>query len=288
MDEIFRDVRESLKRIPFADRVFGRGPRVAVIRLSGVIADAGARRRGSFGHSRVAPFVDRAFAMKPAAVALIVNSPGGMAAQASLIAGRIRRLAVANEVPVVAFVEDVAASGGYWLACAADEIYAQDSSIVGSVGVISAGFGLDGAIARLGVTRRVHTAGRDKSFLDPFLPEKESDVERLRAVQDDVHAVFRDWVRDRRAGRLKGSDRELFEGAFWTAGPAMERGLIDGIGAMESVMQEKFGEDVRFVDCSPDRSLFLRLFPFGSAAGDAVSDVVGVLEARAVWGRFGL
>lgn len=288
MDEILRNVRESLKKLPFADRLFGRGPRVAVIRLSGVIADGGARRRGSFSHSRVAPFIDRAFAMKPAAVALVINSPGGMAAQTSLIAGRIRRLAAAKEVPVFAFVEDVAASGGYWLACAADEIYAQDSSIVGSVGVISAGFGLEGAIERLGITRRVHTAGRDKSFLDPFLPEKEGDVERLRAVQDDIHAVFRDWVHDRRAGRLKGSDRELFEGAFWTAGPAMERGLIDGIGAMESVMQEKFGEDARFADCSPDRPFFLRFFPFGGAAGDAAADILGALETRAVWGRFGL
>ena len=175
--------------------------------------------------------LERAFSKKGiAAVALVVNSPGGSAVQSALIHSRIRALASEHKLPVYVFCEDVAASGGYWLACAGDEIYADESSIVGSIGVIAAGFGFVEAIAKLGIERRVHTAGENKSILDPFKPEKPEDVERLLDLQADVHGAFKDLVKARRAGKLKGEDGELFSGAFWSGRQALARGLIDEIG----------------------------------------------------------
>ena len=202
---------------------------VPVLRLTGVIGHhTGLRQSLTLG--ALAGAIERAFhSPRTKAVALAVNSPGGSAVQSALIAGRIRQLAEEKNKPVYAFVEDVAASGGYWLACAADEIYADPSSIVGSIGVVSAGFGFDDFIQRYGVERRVHTSGRRKMILDPFQPERPDDVQKLKSIQHDIHQVFKAQVRARRGNRLKGSEDELFEGEFWTGDKALELGLVDGL-----------------------------------------------------------
>jgi serine protease SohB len=266
-----------------------RPPRVAVLRLDGTIAARGRFAHGISMQSHAAA-IERAFALaRTRAVALIVNSPGGSAAQSSLVHDRIRALAAEKGLPVVAFVEDVAASGGYWLACAADEIYAQGSSIVGSIGVLYAGFGFTDALARLGVERRVHTAGENKAILDPFRPEKEEDVRRLKAMQADIHDAFIALVKARRGSRLNDVDGELFSGAFWTGEPARVRGLIDGLGDVRQVMRARYGQNVRLVEVTTRRSLFQRLGLSGSRlAAGLIEGAVAEIEERALWGRFGL
>jgi serine protease SohB len=257
-------------------------PTVSVIRLQGVIL-AGGRGMDDAG---LATVIERAFARgKPAAVALQINSPGGSPVQSSLIAARIRRLAEEKKIPVLAFVEDVAASGGYWLACAADEIFVDRASVVGSIGVISAGFGLQDAIARLGVERRVHTAGRSKSQLDPFRPENPEDVARLEGLLEDIHAFFIDHVTARRGGRLTDNP-DLFTGQIWIGGKAVAEGLADGVGHMMPVLKERFGDKVRIRRYGPRRSLWQR---FGARmAGGVVNGLVDAAEERALFARFGL
>ena len=194
---------------------FDRRPRVALVRLSGAIS-ARPGFGGGLSLSSAAPPLDRAFGLRRVdAVFLALNSPGGSPVQSSLIAAHIRRLADEKKVPVVACVEDAAASGGYWIACAADEIVADPSSILGSIGVVSAGFGFQDAIARIGVERRLRTAGTEKSFLDPFSEERPEDLERLRTLLQDLHAEFRGWVSSRRGDRLKAPAEDLFTGRFW-------------------------------------------------------------------------
>lgn len=286
--EILKKFRSFMQTLPFVGSHFEDRPKVAVIRLSGVIMDS--PRRHSLSHAKLTRIIEKAFE-KPGvvAVALTVNSPGGAAGQSSLIAAHIRQMAEDKNIPVYAFIEDVAASGGYWLACAADEIYAQPVSIVGSIGVISAGFGLEDFIAKHGIKRRLHTAGREKSMLDPFSPEKPDDVERLQVLQKDIHNAFIDWVRERRSHMLKATDRALFEGRVWTAQPALELGLIDGIQDMRSFMAEKFGDRVKFLDLNGERRLLPLPFPLARAdilgIGD---DLIESLESRALWGRYGL
>lgn len=232
--------------------------------------------------------LERAFSKKGiAAVALVVNSPGGSAVQSALIHSRIRALASEHKLPVLVFCEDVAASGGYWLACAGDEIYADESSIVGSIGVIAAGFGFVDAIAKLGIERRVHTAGENKSILDPFKPEKPEDIERLLSLQSDVHGAFKDLVKTRRAGKLKGEDDELFSGAFWSGRQALARGLIDGIGHLHAVLRQKFGEKVQIRAISAPKGWGLSRFGLGSNI-DLTGSFIEALETRAMWSRFGL
>ena len=262
-------------RVPF---VQPKRPSVAVIRLQGMISNGG---RGLDDVS-LAPAIERAFARgKPDAVALQINSPGGSPVQSSLIAARIRRLAAEKEIPVFAFVEDVAASGGYWLACAADEIFLDATSITGSIGVISAGFGLDELIGRYGVERRVHTSGKSKSFLDPFRPEKDEDVTRLKGWLEQIHAAFIDHVKARRGAKL-ADDPALFTGEIWVGQTAVEKGLADGIGHLVPVMKERFGDKVRFRRYGPRKSLLSR---FGARfIGDAIAGV----EERAAFARFGL
>ena len=226
--------------------------------------------------------IERAFRKgKPSAVALLINSPGGSPVQSSLIAARIRRLSEEKDVPVYAFVEDVAASGGYWLACAADEIYVDRASIVGSIGVISAGFGLHDFIDRHGVERRVYTAGKSKSMLDPFRPEKPDDVKRLRALLDDMHTIFKDWVTERRADKLT-TDQDLFTGDIWIGHGGVETGLVDGIGHLVPAMKARFGDKVRFSVYAPRRSVFQRL------GAKLTSGIASDLENRAGFARFGL
>lgn len=262
------------------DRLLRRAPLVAVLRLYGTIG-AGGRFGAALTDHGLADLVERAFRRgRPAAVALAINSPGGSAAQSALIAARIRRLAEAEGVPVYAFVEDVAASGGYWLATAADEIWADANAILGSVGVISAGFGLQDAIARIGIERRVHTAGRSKSMLDPFRPEHPEDVARLERILGAIHRNFITQVMTRRGAKLAKED--LFTGEVWVGTEALDRGLIDGIGHLVPVMQAKFGPKVRFSVQSPRRSLLQRLgLPGPAAVADELAD-------RAAWARFGL
>jgi len=262
--------------IPF----IAKDPTVAVIGLNGVIAASA--RGGTLSDASLAPVIERAFSRgKPAAVALVINSPGGSPAQSSLIAARIRRLADEKKLPVHAFVEDVAASGGYWLACAADDIWLDDSSIVGSIGVISASFGLHEAIARLGIERRVHTAGKDKSMLDPFRPERPEDVERLKAIQSQIHDSFIAHVKTRRGARLP-DDAELFTGEFWVGRRGVELGLADGIAHIVPKMKELYGEKTRFTRYGPKRSIFQR---FGAQLG---ADLAAGIEDRVHWSRFGL
>lgn len=250
---------------------------VPVIRLSGAIGGA----RG-LTDAALAPLVERAFTRgKPAAVALVVNSPGGSAAQSSLIAARVRRLAEEKKVPVHAFVEDVAASGGYWLACAADDIWVDAASIVGSIGVIFASFGFPELMARQGVERRVVTAGRSKSFADPFLPQKAEDVERLRALQEPIHQAFIDHVKARRGARLDG-EADLFNADVWVGAQAVKLGLVDGVAHLVPKLKELYGEKVRLVPFGQKRSLMQR---FGLAATESV---IGAVEERALWARFGL
>lgn len=261
-------------------------PVVPVIRLSGTIGSVTPLRTG-LALSMLNEVLERAFQRKGiVAVALVVNSPGGSAVQASLIAARIRELAAKHEVRVFTFIEDIAASGGYWLACAGDEIYADASSIVGSIGVVSAGFGFVEAIRKLGIERRVHTAGANKAILDPFRPERPEDVERLKSLQLDVHEEFKTLVRNRRAGRLDEGDADLFTGAFWSGRRAIELGLIDGLGNMHQILRERYGAELVLKLMERSQAAWWRRFnPFGGAPLEAVVEAV---ETRILMSRFGL
>ncbi|MDX2259491.1 MAG: S49 family peptidase [Hyphomicrobiaceae bacterium] len=274
---------------------FTSGTVVPVLRLSGTIGMATPLRPG-LGIASVAGAIERAFSLsKGPSIAVVVNSPGGSPVQSSLIFKRIRQLAEEKEKKVYVFCEDVAASGGYYLAVAGDEIYADASSIIGSIGVISAGFGFPEAIARLGIERRVYTAGANKGSLDPFQPEKADDVARLLALQKDVHDVFIGVVKERRAGRLAPLDGELFSGAFWSGPRALELGLIDGISDVRTKMREIHGDKVRLKVVPLQRGgLFSLLRRAPSEHHDFVTrlafadDLISAVEARSLWSRFGL
>jgi len=266
-----------MQSLPELLRLTPRRPTVSVLRLQGPIG-MGAR---SLTDASLAPAIEAAFKGKPAAVALQINSPGGSPVQSSLIAGRIRRLSVEKKVPVLAFVEDVAASGGYWLATAADEIWCDPGSMLGSIGVISAGFGFQDLIARLGVERRVHTAGRSKSLLDPFRPERPEDVERLDRWLGQLHDVFIAQVRGRRGAKLK-ENPDLFTGEVWIGEGAVSQGLADGIGHIGPVLKARFGEKVRVRRYGQRRSLLSR---FGLSLAE---EAAGLIEERAAFARFGL
>lgn len=276
--------------LPERLRFWRRAPVVPVVRLAGVIGEVGLGGRGLTlaGLERT---LDAAFALRRApAVALVINSPGGSPVQSALIAGRIRALAAEKKRPVLAFVEDVAASGGYWLACAADEILVDPASIVGSIGVVSAGFGFQEAIARLGIERRVHTAGKSKALLDPFRPERPEDVELLKGVQREIHALFIAWVRERRGGRLKdeGAGEELFDGRVWTGAEGVRLGLVDGLGEVRAVLRARYGERTRLLPVNPRRGWLLRRLRPSAVAAHMLDAALGTLAARAHWQRFGL
>lgn len=273
---------------------------VPVLRLGGVISASGSPLRDGLNLAGIAGDLEAAFGHPAAkAVALIINSPGGSPVQSSLIFKRIRALANEKELPVFAFVEDAAASGGYMIACAADEIYADEHSVVGSIGVVSAGFGFTGLIEKLGVERRVHTSGESKSMLDPFKPENPADVERLLALQAEVHKGFKDLVKASRGDRLKEETPGLFSGEFWVATQALPFGLIDGIGDIRSVMQEKYGEKTKLQLVGGPRPWWRRRASVSSemggfqglsslTGGSFAADLLANLEARALWSRFGL
>lgn len=253
-------------------------PVVNVVRLQGAITNAG---RGLDDVS-LAPVLEKAFGKgKPKAVALQINCPGGSPVQSSLIAARIRRLSEEKDVPVYAFVEDVAASGGYWLACAADEIYVDGCSMTGSIGVITAGFGLQDLIARYGVERRVHTAGKSKSMLDPFRAEKDEDITRLKGWLEDLHGTFIDYVKSRRGAKLSDNP-DLFTGEVFLGQKGIDEGLVDGLGHMTPVMKDRFGDKVKFRKFGQKKGLLSR---FGASVMD---DAISSVEDRAAFARFGL
>ena len=262
---------------------------VPVVRLSGVISATPSLRRGLSLES-IEPQLKKAFSVRSArAIALIINSPGGSPVQSALIGQRIRDLAGKADVPVLAFCEDVAASGGYWIAASADEIYANGASIIGSIGVVSAGFGFDRAIEKIGVDRRVQTAGRNKMILDPFQPQREEDVERLQELQMDIHQQFITHLLDRRGSRLREPHDDLFSGAFWTGQRAVELGLVDGLGECRQVLRERFGEEINFMFIEPRRKFLAGLSGLpGSLAGGIVEEAAEIATERTMLSRFGL
>ena len=272
-------------------RLFGKSPPIVnVIRLEGVIS-SGRGLSAMLNAKGLEPVLVKAFAKKPVAVALAINCPGGSPVQSALIASRIRALAAEKNIPVYAFCEDVAASGGYWLACAADEIYADENSIVGSIGVIAGGFGFPKVLAKLGVERRVHTAGLSKSTNDPFKPEKAEDVKKLKSILDEMHESFKNLVRTRRAGKLKAKESDLFNGAYWTGVRAEKLGLVDGLGHITPILKAKFGDKVEINEMKESRGLGQRLFGMDARLGLATEIVdrgLTTLEERALWGRYGL
>ena len=269
-------------------------PIVAVLRLGGVIG-AVSPLRGGMTLAALAPMLNRAFNLPGVkAVALSINSPGGSPVQSALIAKRIRALAMEKNLPVYAFIEDVAASGGYWLATAADEIYADANSIVGSIGVISAGFGFPELLRRHGIERRVYTSGERKGMLDPFQSENEADIVRLKALQAEIHENFRQQVKQRRALKLKGADSDLFSGEFWSGGRAKELGLIDGLGELRGIMRAHYGDKVRLVPMVARIGLLSRLLGRNATmfsppeSAHFADGLLAALEERAWWGRYGL
>jgi len=295
LDDLGLTGRENWKNyLPAA--LTKRGPVVPVLRFSGAIGVVTPLRPG-LSLSTSASSIEKAFSMSGAkAVAIQINSPGGSAVQSMLIYKRIRALAAEKDLKVYVFAEDVAASGGYLLALAGDEIYADPSSIVGSIGVITATFGLNEMIAKIGVQRRVYTAGESKDTLDPFLPEKPEDVERIKALQRDVHQAFIDLVKTRRGAKLDKADINLFTGEFWSGKRALELGLIDGLSDLRTRMRELYGDEVRFKLVTPSTSWFRRrrsvfaeggAFEFGFSPGGFAADLISAIEARALWSRFG-
>ncbi len=269
----------------------GDHPRVAVLRLQGAIGAISPLRPGlSIG--ALAPNLEKAFTLpRLSAVALIVNSPGGSAVQSHLIYRRIRALAEEKKVPVIAFIEDAAASGGYMIACAADEIIADPASLVGSIGVVSAGFGFQEFIARIGIERRVHTQGEAKAMLDPFRPEDPADVERLKLIQADVQALFTGLVSERRP-KLDRS-QNLFTGAVWSGRQALPLGLVDALGDARSILRQRYGEKVELRLVAEQKgSLIARLLrraqPGSTASGGMPEAWIAALEERTAWARFGL
>jgi signal peptide peptidase SppA len=285
-------------------------PVVPVIRMTGPIGLPPSPLRQSLSMTQLAGPLASAFKLKRArAVAIVINSPGGSPVQSTLIFKRIRALADEHNKQVHVFIEDVGASGGYLIALAGDEIIADASSVVGSIGVISAGFGFDRAIEKLGIDRRVYTAGDRKLSLDPFQPEKADDIRRIKALQKDIHETFIDLVKTRRSDRLDGTDKQLFSGEFWSGKKAVELGLVDGLGDLRSHMREVFGEKVRLLPVPVGRrGLFGRLSVSNALAAHAMGDqpgsaldgvgtqagygaamgAISAAEERALWARYGM
>jgi signal peptide peptidase SppA len=279
--------------LPF-ERFRNPPPIVHVVRLSGMIGGVGPWRRG-LNMPGLAWTLQRAFKRKGlAAVALAINSPGGSAVQSALIARRIRALADEHKVPVFAFAEDVAASGGYWLATAADEIYADPGSIIGSIGVVSSGFGFPEILKRAGVERRLHTAGDSKASLDPFSEQKQEEVAHLKAFLNEIHEYFRKQVLERRHGKLKGDEATLFSGKWWSGSTALELGLVDGLGDVRTILRGRYGENVKLKVIGESKSWWLRWMGLRGRSPTLVQppelaeSLIAAVEERLLWSRFGL
>jgi signal peptide peptidase SppA len=276
------------------ERLRRRRAVVPVVRLSGVIGAVTPLRPG-MSLAGVARMLERAFSVKNAkAIALVINSPGGSPVQSRQIYLRIRQLAEEKKLPVLVFVEDVAASGGYMIACAGDEIFCDPSSILGSIGVVGGSFGFQELIKKVGVERRLYTAGAHKAMLDPFLPEDPDDVTRLKALQREIHAIFIALVKRSRGARLKGADNVLFTGEYWAGETSVSLGLADAIGDLRSTLRSRYGEKVQTPLIAPASgmlsSLLGRRSPAALMESDAVNlpeQVISALETRAIWAKFG-
>jgi len=257
------------------------------IRLAGVIGSAGRFRQG-IDFSGQQEIIKKAFSFKKAkCIAVSINSPGGSPVQSHLIHDYIKQLAKKNKKKVIIFAEDVAASGGYLIACAGDEIYANSSSIVGSIGVISASFGFQDAIKKIGIQRRVYTAGKNKSTLDPFKEEKDEDIERIKKLQLELHSDFIEVVKKSRGQKLKDPEKNnTFTGEFWSGSASMKLGLIDGIGNAEQILREKFGEDIVIKKLEKQKSFIAK--KLSSSIDNQVDNIASVIEERALWQKFGL
>ena len=266
-------------------RFFSKDINIPTLRLTGVIGQAGIARSG-LTIAGIEKLVDKLFSDKKApAVALIINSPGGSPTQSSLIAEKIIKLAKEKNKKVYAFVEDVAASGGYWLACAADEIYLDLNSIVGSIGVISPGFGFVDLIKKIGVERRVYTSGKSKSFLDPFKEEKKEDIDRLKSIQEQIHENFIEYVKSRRGSKLLSSaEDEIFSGLFWVGKKGVDLGLADGIGSINQIIKEKYGNKAKIKIIDQKKSFLQKRL--SSSINN--NDIINRLEEMVMWSRYGL
>ena len=257
---------------------------VSVLIFTGIIAPNMGRRKG-LNLQDFEKSIEQAFQGKNVkAVVLLINSPGGSPVQSDLIASRIIELSEEKNVPVISFIEDVAASGGYWLACAGNEIFASKASIVGSIGVISAGFGFDKAIEKIGIDRRIYTAGKNKSILDPFSPEKTQDIKKLRTIQDELHNQFIDFVKLRRGSKISDDSKEIFSGSFWSGEKAQNMGLTDGIGEMKQVLKERFGKNVKIKEFVPKR----KFFDFGNIISVVFDNLIDKIEEKIKFQKFGL
>jgi signal peptide peptidase SppA len=292
-------VNATLRRVKqlLPARFRGDIPVVPVVRLSGVIGAVTPLRQG-MTLAGVARLLERAFGMRGAkAVAIVINSPGGSPVQSHQIYNRIRQLSAEKKLPVLMFVEDVAASGGYMIACAGDEIFCDPSSIVGSIGVVGGSFGFQGLIEKLGIERRLYTSGKNKAMLDPFLPEKADDVARLKELQHEIHLMFIDLVKRSRGVKIKGDEDELFSGAYWTGQRSIDLGLSDAIGDLRSVLRGRFGDKVKMPLIAPATGLLSGLLGRRSAGLDVAAlhdlpatlpdELISALETRAIWARYG-
>ena len=267
-------------------KIFKKKKVVPHIRLSGIIGSVGRFRQG-INFAGQQEIIDKAFSIKKAlAIAISINSPGGSPVQSHLIYSYIKKLAKKNNKKVLVFAEDVAASGGYLIACAGDEIYANSSSIIGSIGVISASFGFQDAIKKIGVERRVYTAGKNKSTLDPFKKEKEEDIERLKKIQLELHSDFINVVKSSRGSKLIDTEKNnTFTGEFWSGSTSLKLGLIDGIGNAEEILKEKFGEDVTIKKFEKPKSWLSKKL---SGAGESqIDNLLNILEEKSIWQRYG-
>ena len=266
---------------------------VPVVYISGIIGNVGALKNG-ITISSTQDLLEKAFKIKnKAAVALIINSPGGSPAQSSLIYKRIRKLAKKNKTKVIFFVEDVAASGGYYIACAGDEIYVDENSIVGSIGVIYASFGFDKLIKKYGIERRIFTTGKYKSILDSFQKQKLSDVKKLKSIQSEIFKNFKEVVLKSRGKKINVQNKNIFSGSFWSGKEAVKLGLVDGIGDLNTIMEKKFGEKIKYIPIKPKKSFLKGVLSRSSYFKDLVdtketiSDMMEYMESRNIWGRYG-
>ena len=263
---------------------FRKSQYVSCIPLNGIIAPNIGRRKG-LNLNELDKVIEQAFSVKNLkAVVLQINSPGGSPVQSEMISKRVRDLSENKNVPVLAFVEDVAASGGYWLACAADEIFASKASIIGSIGVVSSGFGFDKAIEKIGIDRRLYTSGENKAILDPFLPENKDDVKRLQDIQKELHNQFISFVKSRRGSKISNKDKDLFTGAFWSGEKSLDLGLIDAFGEMKLTLKVRFGKDIKIKEFAPKK----KLFGFGNLFSGALDILIYKIEERISFKRFGL
>ena len=268
-------------------KIFSKNVQIPTLRLSGVIASQSGITSSSLSINNLEKLIEKLFSDKKSpAVVIIINSPGGSPTQSSLIAKKIIDLAKEKKKKVIAFVEDVAASGGYWLACAADEIYIDQNSVIGSIGVISPGFGFVDLLKKAGIERRVYTSGKSKSFLDPFKEEKKEDIDRLKDIQEQIHDNFINYVKSRRGAKLNQSKlEEIFSGLFWVGDKAIDLGLADGIGSITQILQKKFGKKIKIKMINQKKSFLQRRFSSSILNSD---EILNKIEEKVMLSKFGL